>query len=591
MPEVPGAPYEPTFTGQVTERPAPEPGVEAVPAAFGAATAQALREFGGDVETGAGKVFNSAMAFKRIQIEADARKQVAAFNQEFAPLQADFDSLQEDAARTQLQSHLQTVEALRVKYRQGLPLIGQQMYDQELASIQNYAVRASANHATSEYKKFITNNAQADIDLAKKSFVNPNDPVEFQHKVDNITNATLTWKTNENKSDKEYEDKLFNELSGLRRSQLYAIAQKHPQDALTLLDDYRKGKLLSQDDQEKAQEYLEGRYRVVMGDDISEKYANQKGSIEDRANAMKAEIAKGPGADIPGYETHAINSLKSKVGSNNWIQTQQDHNYEQTIHNAIQLGPKDQAELEKDPNVATAVAALNRTPDGAKFVQSIPLQIVGFNRARLFEQNDENYRHLIGLSSGSPADKEKFLQETRDMSVWQLDRGGWSKIVAARERILKNPLEEDPRVERAVKWMNKYHGTELEDLNVDRYREAYKDQYYKYIGTLAIAVDEWANAHDGQPPSAKDVKEEIGPEVIQTRVDESGMFGRIFGTTRGRFDIDIDPNDQNIIAARSNIKKQMEDLGYPDYEVTDREVYNAVQRKYFKDLYAGTGTK
>jgi hypothetical protein len=590
MPEVPGAPYEPYPSVEPEVQPLRPIGIPEVPAAFGAATAAATQAFGGKLDMG--EVFSRALGLRQMQLESDARQQVAAFNQEYAPLQADFDSLQEGAAREQLQTHLQAVEALRLKYRDGLPLYAQRMYDSELASIQNFAVRSSVGHAQTEYKKSISSAAEARMGLIKKTFVNPQDPAEFKKKIEDLDTAVDDWGQNENKNEDEINLRKLKEESSLRASQLQTIAQKHPDVALKMLDNYAANKLLTQDDQKATQEYVEGKYRSVTSDDLTEKYAGQSGSAEDRVNRMKADIKKDSVAvGIPGYETHAVNSLKSKISNDLWFQRQEEVKNENVIHNAIMLGPRDQADMERDPKVAEAVEYLKGSPDGAKFVQSIPGQINIFNGNRTKEQNDENFRYLMGLGRGNPKEKEQFLNETGDMSKWQLGTGGYSQVLARREAILKNPMQEDARVGRAVQWMKQFHGTELEALNVDRYREAYKDQYYKYIGTLATAVDEWANAHEGQPPSMQEVKDIIGPSVIHTRTDESGLFGRLFGTTRAAFDIDIDPNDQNIMAARANIKKEMEDRGYPDYEVTDQELYNAVQRKQFHNLYGGSGTK
>ena len=75
MPQVPGAPYDPTSGVAPQERPLRIVGIPDVPDAFGVGVARAISAFGGDVETGAEEVGRRAQGIAQMRIEGVARDQ------------------------------------------------------------------------------------------------------------------------------------------------------------------------------------------------------------------------------------------------------------------------------------------------------------------------------------------------------------------------------------------------------------------------------------------------------------------------------------------------------------------------------------
>src|SRR6516164_5080814 len=73
MPQVPGAPYDPTSGVAPQERPLRIVGIPDVPDAFGVGVARAISAFGGDVATGAEEVGRRAQGIAQMRIEGVSR--------------------------------------------------------------------------------------------------------------------------------------------------------------------------------------------------------------------------------------------------------------------------------------------------------------------------------------------------------------------------------------------------------------------------------------------------------------------------------------------------------------------------------------
>jgi len=196
MPDVPGAPYEPYFTAQPTERPVPEPGISAVPAAFGEAVARATQTFGGEVDKAGNEVFSRALALRRLDIETKVRDRTTQLSNDLAPVMADYLSAQgANANQDVLNQHLAKMEQMRQSARTDVAqygIYGQKMFDDEYSSMQRSFIRESANHAAAEHRKWVDGNADATLGAAEDRVRNAPNSTAFDDEIKNLPAAIST---------------------------------------------------------------------------------------------------------------------------------------------------------------------------------------------------------------------------------------------------------------------------------------------------------------------------------------------------------------------------------------------------------------
>jgi hypothetical protein len=156
MPDVPGAPYEPYPTTQITERPIPLERPAVTGAAFGENVANALSVFGGDAQKAGDELWTRAVALQRLKNEADARNTAISATQDMAVEQSKFDTLEGKARSDALVPHLKALDSIRQRYRSSLGnLEAQSFFDNEAANLQNRFTVQAAARAGEGLKEYI----------------------------------------------------------------------------------------------------------------------------------------------------------------------------------------------------------------------------------------------------------------------------------------------------------------------------------------------------------------------------------------------------------------------------------------------------
>ena len=97
-------------------------------------------------------------------------------------------------------------------------------------------------------------------------------------------------------------------------------------------------------------------------------------------------------------------------------------------------------------------------------------------------------------------------------------------MLAKQDQIVKQGPNQDPRVPRAMQWMQGAFGSQMEALGVYKWTTANKDDYNHLTGTVQSALEVWKETHP-QSPTYKEFIEQIAPQILQERAEPGWLWG------------------------------------------------------------------
>lgn len=565
-------PYQPFSTAN------PESGGEKLsvstsPAAFGVNVGQAIQGLGATTEQVGNELFTRAMALQELRNETDAREAQTRYAEKASLLHAEYGALEGQAAADGLPAYIKSQSDLRDEIRGGLNTAhAQRFYDRDTLPFMQRNIFSAAGHAADQNKRNVIGAAQAQKDITAKTFVDPKNEEEFQHKLGMTTNAdsTIIDARGLAQDSPQATDLKMRSVSSLRLGQIVQTAHDDPQFALGQLDKYKEQ--LTQDDYAKALQVTRAQNRAVGGVNL----VNSIYSPDKSAKDMEAEIKKAsPGLahDDPLFEKDALTQLRNKITTDRYIAKQDRDTGVQKVDEAIMSSnAPDMRSLRLEPGMAATIDALP-----ASDREKIPGKITGWQRSANERGQQENFTQLTGMYHN---DREQFLDA--DFSKFNLSQPQIRDLMAKRAQALKNPAD-DPMLNRAMGWMRQSRAAELRALGIyfRPTQGADATDYDHYTGAMASAIDAWRQDH-GKPPGFKDIVDEIGPSVIHQRT-EPGVFGMLLGgNKRPAFQQDM-----------SVVKKWADEKGLVNeitarggVEPTDEELYRAFLRSQFIELYS-----
>lgn len=567
-------PYSPVPTAQ-PQSPGEGIAVNTPGAAIGENIGAALRQLGTTTEQAGGELFQRAIALQDLRNETDAREAQTNFAIESSKLHAQYSALEGKAAADGLQPYLDSQRQLRQGIRNSLNTPNaQRMFDQDSLPFLQRNAFSAAGHAADENKKYIVGTAQASIDLSAKTFVNPEDPKEFDAKVANVNRDadTVASAHNWEPGGPQEQDYKFKTVSNLWLGRVVQLAQRDPQAAIQMLRENKEQ--MSEQDYLKADEITLSRNRAVGTSVI----ANQVYSPDKTYPQMLKEgqgIIQASKADNgdPLFEPDFEKALRAKAFADRYATSQDIQSKSNDIHSGIVAGVENMQQLLAKPGMQVAYDALP-----PKIQQEVPGWINSYNHAKteaIREQGDKTLTRLRGLKSDNV---EEFLNATTNvMGIQGLTQPQIRQVMGWRDQLLKNP-QDDPRVLRAVGWMRGAHGAELEALGITRRTENNKDEYDHYVGALEGAIEAWM-ADNKRPPSYEEVVDKIGPQLIKSVTTPGTVFGNVWPNTTQFYDT----LDTQVQAAKAEaVKRGVE-------PPTDNEIRKAYLATMFQKLYGGSG--
>ena len=565
-------PYQ-GFSTANPESPGERAQVSTSGAAFGENVGAAIQGLGSTTEKVGDEVFSRALALQDLRNETVAREAQTNYAEQASLLHAQYGALEGKAAVDALPGYIKSQKDLRDSIRGSLDTANsQRFYDRDTLPFMQRNIFSAAGQAADQNKRWVVGTAEANMDLSSRTYADPKDPAEFNHKLQQVQAQVPIVAAAKGWGPEEESDYLMKRTSALRLGQIGSIAHNDPQTALTMLEANRTGPQqdrMTQDDYEKGLLVARAQNRAIGSANL----ANQVYSPDKTAAQMEDEVKKasvGLSQGDPLFEKDALRELKSKVVNDRFVAKQDQDAGMQKIYDALQKGVHDVRELRLQPDMAQTIDSLS-----PKVQSMIPGLIASYNDKRDKQGREDRFTELWGQSY---SDREKFLEN--NFTDENLSNAQMNRLITRRAAVLKDP-NDDPHIARSLGWMQITRGAELRALGIfNKPKEgADSTDYDHYVGALQQGIDAWRQ-DNGKPPSYKDITETIGPAAIRQRT-EGGIFG-FFGKQRGAFDQDA--KTVKDWADKKGLVQQMLDRGQP--APTEEEIYRAFVRSQFIDLYS-----
>jgi hypothetical protein len=268
MPQVPGAPYDPTSGVAPQERPLRIVGIPDVPDAFGVGVARAISAFGGDVETGAEEVGRRAQGIAQMRIEGVARDQTTETMNNVEKIKNDFLAKEGvNAGQGAMNTALDQAEQERLQGRAKIQAIagdyGAKLFDDQYASMQRSVVKEIGQHAATQFRESNKASSTAGISQQLAAIATARTDDQFNSFIGNIPNKVTEQQSLWGLSDASAAE-LKDRLTGMAwEAHLRQIGFNDPSRAQQLLEQNKEA-LRGVDKNgvsyyEKTSEWLQGR--------------------------------------------------------------------------------------------------------------------------------------------------------------------------------------------------------------------------------------------------------------------------------------------------------------------------------------------
>jgi hypothetical protein len=227
-------------------------------------------------------------------------------------------------------------------------------------------------------------------------------------------------------------------------------------------------------------------------------------------------------------------------------------------------------ELTKDPVAYQIYTAMN---DRDKLRVQGVINQWHYGKDRI--ANSDEYKRLRSLASDNT---EEFMNTPP--SDWKVNNSDWKSLYSIRERILKGGAVNDPRTDRAMKWLQDKYGQTMADMGIDKKKDP--EAYHQFRGGLAVALDQFIEVNK-KPPNEKQVTEEIWRQLRTETKGPATAFGfeLPWSTTIPAFKLPL-PEDKEL---REQLKKEiMGKLPQGSFEPTEGELRTEYMRQLWKQF-------
>lgn len=566
VPYTPAATAEPTVGGERLQ-------VNAPAAAFGVNIAQAVEGLGAEGEKVGDELFTRAMALQELRNEADAREAQSNYAQQASLLHAQYGALEGKAAADALPGYIKSQNDLRMQLRGALKTqIAQKLYDADTLPFMQRNVFSAAGHAADQNKNYVIGTAQAQKDIANRTFVDPKSDEEFAHKLSAVRSAddTIIGAQRVDENSPIAQDMHLKSAQQLWASRIMQIADTDPPTALKMVD---RHKVDLGDNYEKVLEIATTKNHaigsrviadnvladLIHGDPTAKRPDRPLQSyLDDGDKAAQATSPNDP--TMQDYVRARITSLY-----NNHNASVRDFKYqnENTIAGALIGG--DNGMRPTTPEQLTAMGpkyeeAWNALDDIAKQRMLKSMASMSKGDVAWTVDNLRRYQQLKGMALNDPSG---FLNaNVVDEKIPFYAR---KELINLQNSII-NRGEQDPRVPRAMQILAPgLPQSLLED----------KDEKQQFMGALSDTLRDFQEEHK-RPPNAEETKE-MGQRLLQQQVTQRGFIRDSKGPL------------YNLPIPQKDIDDQREKLeAKTGLVIGDEQVRREIIRQQYKKLYGGS---
>lgn len=577
---MPQIPYSPIPSVAPSETATPGFRLNVPEGAFGGGVAAATEGLGRSIASVGNELFGRAVALQQINNEAEAREADSNYMIGAGDLHAKYNALQGKAAVDAYPEYAKGLQDLRTKMRGGLSNQAvQKLFDSQSLGTMGRSIFNGAGYAASQNKSYVMGTITSQMELDAKTVEdNPTDPTLFKDKLSRVKAGArqLSDLQGLEPGSAQEQNLTLKATSKLWSQRITGMSRTAPFEAARALDENKTQ--MTQDDYLRTDGMVRAQGRAVGSANIATKVYDPSKPLKDLEDAAEAE-AKKLAPDDPILAKQAVAATQAKFNQNKYADKQQKLDDIQTYKEAVATGPngqgiKTEQELLQMPGMAEV---LERLPPSTR--NDIPGYINRFNKQRDQASNDDSKLRLNGVFN-NPDTREEALN--LDLTKEKLSVGDMMRFQDKQVKLRKD-LEGDPRVSRAVSWMQQSMGAQLTALGVDKRTDANKDLYDKFRGSVQVGIDTFIEDNK-RPPNYKEFMDQIAPRLLQTR-DTSMIFGKLWPTETPFFDQSNDVKFERF-GTRMRADFTARALAPP----SEAEIYKAYVRATYSQLYGKKDT-
>lgn len=573
MPQVPYSPVPGAVpSGEATPSLRVSPSIEA----FGGSVAQATQGLGRAIEGAGNELFGRAIAMQDLANRTEADEATTKYMIAAGELHAKYNSLQGKDAVDGLKPYYAALESTRQDVGKGVSNpAAARLFNSESRSTMARSMFNGAGHAATQNKQWAIGTAKATMEVDAKSVEDsPQDEVLFQEKLNRVhANAqTLSELQGFEEGGPQAQALYLKESSKLWAQRITGLARTKPFEAVSMLE--KNKTQLTGEDYLRVDQTVRAQGRAVGSANIADSVYDPTKPLKEMEDAGRAKAQK-LAPDDPLLEKATVAAIQGKYNQDKYATRQQELQDTQAFKEAVANGPdgkgvKTAQELLTIPGMDAVIARL--PPSTRNDMQGY---INRFNRSRDQVTNDESKLRLNGIFN-NPDTREEALN--LDLTKETLSVGDMLRFQDKQAKLRKD-LAGDPRVQKAVGWMQQSMGAQLEALGVYRRTDANKDLYDKFRGSVQVGIDTFIEDNK-RAPNYKEFMEQIAPRLLQTRDTSWTPLGRLFPTNTPFFD---QANDSAFEKFGNKMRADFagQQLGPP----SDAEIYKAYVRATYSKLY------
>lgn len=572
-------PYSPVPDVRPSSQGTPTIGVDAPGAAFGTTVAQAVSSVGGDLSKDGDEIFQRAMALQDLHNAAESDDAVTKYMAGLGDIHAKFNALEGQARVQAYPQYLTDIKTLREQIGSNVSNpMARRMYDRESLSTMGRTMFSGAVLAADGQKQWMIGSANAASDMLMKHMTdNADNDVMFNADIKKLEEKQRFVAQMHGEDDTQANDRVMNALSAAYRERVMAKGWLQPNEAATMLDDYKAKHLITDTDYQKANALVRSSARSIGAANIAhDVYSNNPDmGVEDMVAVVRDKVANSPFAKDAVFERDTVNALRGMWNQRNYEQRIEDNENWQTVNQAILEGVQkgtvhNERDLLLNPQVASAYH--NLKPTQQRSVTAVINNTTASLNKVTNQQTATQLRGMLGTQEGV----EKFLNT--DLTRLPLEYNDLKAFQNEQNRLAKN-AQADPRVWHAMQTLRGAMGPQLQSLGIYNRDKSNPDDFDHFAGALSEALTQWRDTHKTQP-TADDIVNTIGPQLLRTHA----VPGFLYGNNQVPFFKSEVPED-----FKKTVTQELTDRGQPPPD--DNELYRAYIRDQYTKLYAKQKTQ
>lgn len=526
-----------------------EIGVNTPSAAFGENIAEAVKGLGGTIERSGNELYQRAIALQELKNETEAKDADINFMSAAGEVHAKFNALEGRARVDAYPQYQQQLKDLYQQHRSGLSNdMARRMFDSSAVSTLSRTIFNGAGAAATAQKEWGLSSIKAEHDmLIKQVFTSPTDEGGFNDAMSRVPKMARDMATlmPGGYSPEREADLRMNMESALIKNKIEGIARAAPLRARELYE--QNADKMTEPDRRAVESSVTTSARIEgsdkLGTAIIDKYRQPDGTYSKSAKAMEDEVraeAEKLYKFDPLAGTHAVNSFKALYQQRTWADQADRRDVQKQVATQLLNGA---TTLDQFPP-----ELLGRMTDSMKL--EAKAAIIRYQHSERVEQNDSAYHKLLGLYNN---DRQAFM----DVNPFTVEGLSKSNINFFNRLQREQSKDEDPRVKRAIGWLQGARASELQALQLFSRDKANPDDFDRFTGAMHEAIQAYQDTY-GKPPGQKEVVDEIFPTVTRMKVQQDFGYFHPFTTERpvyqaivpekARAAIDRDFKEQNKLA-------------------------------------------